>query len=54
MSDTIECTTCSQVIDRLDRFPGGDCVKCYADVFDAQPMPTGEEISGMFRNSITL
>lgn len=49
---TTTCTTCSKVIDRLEEFPGGLCLQCWADSPEGRYMPTAEELTAMWGGKI--
>lgn len=45
---TMECKSCGRTIDKLEEFPGGVCVDCYANTPEGRRMPTADEVTAMW------
>ena len=44
----ITCVACGSVVDRLDVFPGGVCLPCWAVSPEGRRMPTAGELVRMW------
>jgi len=42
------CASCQSPVDRLEAFPGGLCLTCWADSPEGRRMPTAEELVAMW------
>lgn len=45
---TFTCATCGTEHSRLEEFPGGICLPCYADSPEGRRMPTADEVVRMW------
>ena len=51
-TETTPCTSCANEINKLDVFPGGICVACYAQTPEANAPLTAESVSQMWKKVI--
>ena len=46
--DKSDCRKCSTPTDRLELFPGGVCLNCWAQSPEGHRMPTADEVTRMW------
>ena len=49
----MNCKSCSKAIDRLEEFPGGICVDCYAASLAGQAPITAEQLTALWGGPVT-
>jgi len=52
--DDVKCSKCGKDVQRIDLFPGGICLECHEQKFNASQMPTAEAVKAAFVNTINF
>jgi hypothetical protein len=47
-----KCQSCKREVDKLDLFPGGICLECYAASEEGRRPLTAEGVADMFRKVV--